>query len=181
MRLLFASLVVVLFASLAQAQQPDRAIHLERVVKATVDEVWKTWTTQEGIASFFAPASRIEPQVDGAYEMYFAPGSANGQRGGEGNRILAFDPPKMLSFSWNAPPSLPEARKQRTHVVLRFKAVPGGTLVSVTHDGWGEGGEWDKAYSYFSNAWRWVLGMLEYRFDKGPIDWKNPPEIKLDK
>ena len=34
-------------------------------------------------------------------------------------RILAFQEKKMLSFTWNAP-SLPEARKQRTHVTLRF-------------------------------------------------------------
>ena len=45
MRLLFASLVVVVVMSPSRAQQADRAIHLEKVVKATVDEVWKTWTT----------------------------------------------------------------------------------------------------------------------------------------
>jgi uncharacterized protein YndB with AHSA1/START domain len=173
-------LALFLLAGFGQQPQADRTIRLEKVVKGSVDDVWKTWTTQEGIASFFAPASRVEAKVDGAYEMYFAPDQPPGNRGGDGNRILAFDPGKMLSFSWNAPPSLPEARKQRTHVVVRLKTVPGGTLVSLTHDGWGEGGEWDKAYSYFSNAWRWVLGMLEYRFEKGPVDWKNLPEIKLD-
>jgi uncharacterized protein YndB with AHSA1/START domain len=129
MRPLFASLVVLVFTALAPAQQAEPTIHLEKVVKAKVDDVWKAWTTREGIASFFAPASLIEPRVDGAYEMYFAPDLAPGRRGGEGNRILALDPGKLLSFSWNAPPSLPEARKQRTHVV----------------------------------------------------DWKKPPEIRLDK
>jgi uncharacterized protein YndB with AHSA1/START domain len=174
-------LALFLLMGFGQHAQAERAIHLEKVVKGSVDDVWKAWTTQDGIVTFFAPASRVEPRVDGAYELYFAPPDQGaGNRGGEGNRILALDPGKMISFSWNAPPSLPEARKQRTHVIVRLRSVAGGTLVSLTHDGWGEGGEWDKAFTYFSSAWRWVLGMLEYRFDKGPVDWKNPPDLKLD-
>ena len=79
----------------------------------------------------------------------------------------------MLSFDWNAPPSLPEARAQRTFVVVRL-ALLGDKLTRVTlhHAGWGTGGEWDKAYTYFDRAWGNVLGNLKKRFEQGPQDWK---------
>ena len=79
---------------------------------------------------------------------------------------------KMLSFTWNAPPSLPEARKQQSIVILRFESAGAeATKLELTHLGWGEGGEWDKAFAYFSNAWPHVLGNLQESFVKGPKDW----------
>ena len=79
----------------------------------------------------------------------------------------------MISFTWNAPPHLPEARAQRTVVIVRTQ--PEGdnrTRVTLTHVGWGDGGEWDKAYQYFDGAWGRVLAQLEKRFADGkPYDW----------
>ena len=94
-------------------------------------------------------------------------------KGADGMRIIAFQDKKMLIFTWNAPPSLPEARKQRTVVIVRFISR-GDILTDVTlhHIGWGEGGEWDKAYDYFVKAWPGVLKNLKKRFDDGPVDWK---------
>jgi hypothetical protein len=78
----------------------------------------------------------------------------------------------MLSFDWNAPPHLAEARKQRTFVVVRFFDVDStSTRVTLHHTGWGEGGEWDQAYAYFDKAWGSVLGNLKKRHETGPQDW----------
>ena len=94
-------------------------------------------------------------------------------------RVLAVQPMKMFSFTWNAPPSLLTIRSQRTHVTLRFYELdPKTTRVTLHHDGWGEGGEWDKGFEYFDKAWNdIVLPRLKYRFDNGPVDWDNPPEL----
>ena len=78
----------------------------------------------------------------------------------------------MLSFTWNAPPHLPEARAQRTSVTVRLApGTDGFTDVRLTHSGWGDGGQWDKAYDYFNGAWGRVLANLEKRFVDGPYDW----------
>jgi hypothetical protein len=93
--------------------------------------------------------------------------------------FLAVQPEKMLSFTWNSPPYLPEVREEMTHVTLRFYPIsPDETQVSLKHDGWGEGGEWDKAFDYFITAWgEVVLPRLKYRFVEGPVDWDNPPAV----
>lgn len=162
-----------------QTPNPDRIIRAKITVEAGVDEVWQTWTTESGIKTFFAPACNVELRVEGPYEIFFNPEAEPGQRGGEGLRILAFQPHKMLSFTWNAPPHLPNVRQQRTHVVVRFKELtPGQTQVTLTHDGWGEGDEWDQAFAYFSRAWpQVVLPRLKYRFNVGPVDWESPPQL----
>ena len=157
----------------------ERTVFAEIMVPAPAGEVWRAWTTEEGARSFFAPQCHIELRPGGAYEMFFAPDAEPGLRGGEGMIVMAVEPERMLSFTWNAPPSLPTVRDQMTHVVVRlFETEAGETRVTLRHDGWGEGGEWDGAYEYFDRAWSGVvLPRLKYRFEHGPIDWSNRPEI----
>jgi uncharacterized protein YndB with AHSA1/START domain len=171
---LFAALVF-LGATQVAPQSTERAVTAETTVNASVAEVWKVWTTEEGIKSFFAPGCKIDLRVSGAYEMHFAPDAPVGQRGGDGNVILAIQPLKMLSFTWNAPPSLPNVRQQHTSVVLRFKDLGNNTTkITLAETGWGEGEEWDKAFEYFSHAWQDVVfKRLKYRFENGPVDWKK--------
>ena len=157
----------------------NRVIFLEVIIDSTIDAAWDAWTTEDGIRSFFAPDCMIDLQVGGAYEILFNPNARPGERGGEGVTILAIQPKKMLAFTWNAPTYMPEVRKQFTHVVVRFdEAASQRTKITITHDGWGEGEEWDQAYQYFVRAWKdFVLPRLEYRFSVGSVNWDDPPDI----
>ena len=169
MRRVFAGL---LCAAALLSQAAERAIEKDVVVRATLDEAWAAWTTREGIISFFAPDAMIEPRVGGAFHIHIDPGAQPGAKGADDMRFMALQPKKMLSFDWNAPPHLPEARAQRTFVVVRFVAVDDkSTKVTLHHSGWGEGGEWDKTYAYFDRSWGTVLANLKKRFETGPQDW----------
>jgi uncharacterized protein YndB with AHSA1/START domain len=151
-----------------------RTIEREVTVAGSRAEVWKAWTTRAGVTSFFAPDAKVELTPGGAYEMYFDTTLAAGRKGGEGCQVIAFEPMKHLSFTWNAPPSLPNVRRQRSRVRLEFVAAgPQSTRVILVHDDWGTGAEWDQAYAYFQQAWPAVLGNLQYRFAKGPVQWKD--------
>ena len=152
----------------------ERSLDKEVVIKASLDQAWAAWTTREGITSFFAPDAEIDPRVGGAFHIFINPFAPPGGKGAYEMRFLALQPRKMLSFDWNAPPSLPEVRQQRTFVVVRFEPVDDKTTrVRLHHVGWGEGGDWDKAYAYFDKAWGTVLGNLQKRFDSGPVDWTD--------
>ncbi len=163
---------LALAASLGAAHAAERAIDKEVVVNATLDEAWDAWTTRDGIVGFFAPDAKIEPRVGGAFHIHIDPGAPAGAKGADDMRFLALQPKKMISFDWNAPPHLPEARAQRTFVVVRFAPLSDKTTrVSLHHTGWGDGGQWDQAYAYFDRAWAGVLANLQKRFDSGPYDW----------
>lgn len=160
----------------------ERSIVAEILIHGSISDIWEAWTTEDGARTFFAPECRINLQTGGAYEMYFAPESPPGLRGGEGCTVMAIQPQTMLAFTWNAPPTLQEVRGQFTHVVIRLTKQSTGTQVKLHHDGWGSGGEWDQAFAYFDAAWnRVVLPRLAYRFEHGPVDWSAPPSVSMIK
>ncbi|MGZ4141735.1 MAG: aminoacyl-tRNA hydrolase [Actinomycetota bacterium] len=152
---------------------PARAVRKEVTVDAPVEQVWEAWTTPAGARTFFAPDARIELRPGGAYEIYFLPDAAEGDRGSDGCKILAYRRPEFLVFSWNAPPSIPAARhsRRKTRVEVRVEPAGARTSVTLTHSGWPNGPEWDEAFAYFEDAWDTVLGRLKRRFESGPIDW----------
>ena len=134
-------------------------------VAQSPDEVWRLWTTSEGMTSWLTDAT-IDLEIGGAFELRFMPDAPAGTRGSEGCRILSYLPGRMLSFTWNAPPSLPTTRHQRTWVVVELDPVDGGTRVRLTHIGWPASGwstpgsEWPATFDYFTRAWGGVAAAL---------------------
>ncbi len=167
-RHLFACLLMIAVSTHAA----ERSIDKEVVVAAPVQTVRQNWTTKAGVESFFAPEAEIDARVGGAFHIHFDPYGEPGMKGADDVHFMALQAPKMLSFDWNAPPSLPQARQQRTFVIVRLFEVDGNsTRVTLHHTGWGDGGEWDKTYAYFDRAWGVVLGNLKKRHEAGPHDW----------
>lgn len=147
-----------------------RAITKEVVVKASLGDVWEAWSTSEGAMKFFAPKANIKLAIGGPYEIYFDPKDA--RQSSKGMKILSFAPQEMISFQWNAPPDFPEVRNNPIWVVIQmFPADSDHVRVKLTHLGWRNGADWDKAFEYFSRAWGFVMSNLERRFTQGPIDW----------
>ncbi len=159
----------------------DRSIDKTVTVPAPVADVWRAWTTPEGMKEFMGVSSNIELKFGGRYEILFSNEPPIGSQGSEGCQVLSYVPNKMLQVSRNAAPSLPDMRNQRTFVVLTFSEAGGKSTVDLHHAGWGSGPEWDKAYAYFDKAWTGVLRALEDRFKSGPTKDQNAPAPKPPK
>jgi len=163
-----AAVVALLIAAFAPAQT-ERRIEKSEVIDAPVAKVWAAWTTAEGLESFFCEHATVQLRANGKYELEMNPKAPVGQRGSEGCRILSYLPERMLSFTWNAPPSQPTMRLRRTFVVLMFTPLEGGkTKLELTHSGWRKGPEWDETYAYFDSAWGHVLASCQKRFQGPP-------------
>ncbi len=61
----------------------QRVLSKEVVLEAPLAEVWKAWTTTEGVETFFGPRAHIEATPGGPYEIYFNLGLPEGLRGSE--------------------------------------------------------------------------------------------------
>jgi uncharacterized protein YndB with AHSA1/START domain len=163
---LIAAFATFMRDATAQPLAPD--IVVTKVIDAPVAEVWKAWTTPEGIESFFAPkAAKVVPEPGGAFELWFGLDQPEGQRGSEGCLFHSVVPMRQLVFEWNAPPTLPTIRKLRTLVYLDFSEVDGNrTSLTLRNFGYGQGENWMKAKMYFERAWPAVMASLEKRFAK---------------
>jgi len=142
----------------------DKCLHKSKVFQTDLKTLWQKWTTHDGLRSFIGEDNKIEIHPGGPFEIYFLLDNPEGSRGGEGNKVLSFLPYKMLSFSWNAPPSIPEVRNHphKTWVVIQFEKIDSGqTKVSLDHLGWLDGEKWDETYAYFDRAWDIVMTSLE--------------------
>ena len=156
----------------APVGRSDRHLEKEVIVKAPIEQVWSAWTTSKGLAAFFAPKSNIDLAIGGAFELYIQPDAPEGSRGCEGCTVLSYDPMQMLSFSWNAPPSIPGLRDAsiRSHVVLYFDDLHDGRVkVTLRHLGFVEGEDWDKCLAYFDRAWPYVLNNLQEKIADVPV------------
>lgn len=154
-----------------------RVIRKEVTVPAGVEEVWHAWTTTDGVTTFFAPKADVRLALGGPYELYFRPDAPAGSRGTEDCKVVLYDLVKhTLAVSWNGPPHLPLARKEKTRVDVRLQPEGGKTRVVLHHSGWREGPEAQACYEFFVRAWDDVLARLVRRFETGkPIDWSAVP------
>ncbi len=137
-------------------------------INAPLNEVWHSWTSSEGITAFMGVPANVKLERGGPFELYFDANGASGSRGSEGCTIISYVPNEMLSFTWNAPPTIPYVRNHeyKTWVTLFFSETAAGTYLRLVHTGWPEGEEWDKTYKYFDNAWGNVLKVLVARWEK---------------
>ena len=151
-----------------------KILRKETITSALIADVWTVWTTNEGVTSFLAPKANIKLEDQGPYEIFFDPEAPLGFRGTEGCKLLAFDPMKILSAEWKAPPEFPNVRRQNTRVDIYFERVEALSKVRVEHSSWQEGEEWDAAYEFFDRAWDLDLARMQQRLSSGPIDWRKP-------
>lgn len=133
----------------------------ETILPCSAQEAYKMWTTHEGLQSFFGADNHVDIHMGGAFEIYFDMDEPKGLRGSEKCTVLSFVENQMLSFTWNAPPSIWEVRDSGlfTFVVVFFENLDhGASKVSLHHKGWNYPGEkWVETHAYFDKAWDFVL------------------------
>lgn len=151
----------------------ERVLAREVFVPAPPERVFEAWTTDAGVRTFFAPASRVQATPGGPYEIWFMPEAPEGSRGCDGCRVLEARAPDRLAFSWIFPPSLPSIRSEETRVDVTLTPERDGTRVRLEQTGWRQGEDWDRGYAYFDRAWALVLSRLAESFASGPIDWSK--------
>ncbi len=141
----------------------DRQIIKTASVPAPIDSLWKSWSTAEGITAFLGVPAMMKLERGGPMELYFDANGTPGLRGSEGCTIISYVPREMISFTWNAPPTIPTVRNHayKTWVTVFFSETAEGTDVRLVHTGWPEGEDWNKTYDYFDYAWGQVLMVLQ--------------------
>ncbi len=163
-------------AMLQSKHRTDRAITIEVTVKASPEEVFRLWSTTDGVKRFVGPEARIGNGVGEAYTVMFDPkDDPEGLRlGTNGCRILSYEPGHFLAFEWKGTPDMPDvnARPYPTWVEIEMepaKGLPGYTHVRFNHYGFDHSPSFDKGYEFFDRAWHAVMARFQGLLNGDPI------------
>jgi uncharacterized protein YndB with AHSA1/START domain len=158
----------------------SHTVNLDAIVDAAPAEVYRLWTSADGVKKFFAPEAKIDAKIGGRYQVIFFPAKdpEGESHGTKGARILDLVPNKRLVFEWitfagdnllgnHAPPYAPPSERNAaplpTWVELSFEPVEGQpkqTHVRFAHYGFRDGEKWEQSYQWFTRAWKGVLDHL---------------------
>jgi uncharacterized protein YndB with AHSA1/START domain len=142
-------------------------IRKDILLAAPVSAVWRKWTTEEGLNSFFGLSSRVRMEKGAPYEIYFRPDDDSLST--KGATLLSFVPERMLSFEWTGGPysQSMNARPLPTWcVVILIPISSTETKLEFYHLGFGDDGDFAKGFEFFLQAWDEVLKSLEESLTK---------------
>ena len=154
-------------ASTKPVAEPPHQLVIEVEVPAPVSEVWKSFSTSEGLSTWLFPNATVDLRQGGDWLVHF-PGGSTG-----GGTIVSFVPEKEIVIAALAPDKFPTVRATRTHAMFQFEARGNSTVVRLTQTGWQKGEEWTRAYEYLAAGNAQLLASLHKRFVDGPVDWEK--------
>lgn len=151
--------------TVTRIETPEKALKFEVIVPAKIDDVWRAFTTKNGLQEWLWMDVDVDLRKGGEWQVNF-PGGKTG-----GGTIVSFDPKRSIAMRAMAPEQFPEVRRERTVAVFSFEAADSGTKVTLLQTGWKQGKEWDAAYEYLVEGNAQLLTQLLERFKNGPINW----------
>jgi uncharacterized protein YndB with AHSA1/START domain len=151
----------------AASTAAEKALMIELTIPAPLPEVWKAFSTSEGLMTWLTPSATVDLRPGGDWICHFPGGSIGG------GTIMSLVPQQELVISALAPDKFPNVRAHRTTASFSFTPNGNTTLVRLTQTGWQEGDEWNKAYEYLAVGNAQLLATLHRRFISGPIDWSK--------
>ncbi|MGR3323047.1 MAG: SRPBCC family protein [Pseudooceanicola sp.] len=137
----------------------DLMLKLSRTIPAPPEKVFDAWLDPETMKRFMAPGGRptlsaeTDPRVGGSYELMMS--GAQGEAHRHWGEYREIDRPHRLVFTWNSPHAEPDSV-----VELTFRAVEGGTEVTLTHDRFPSEG----SRTGHESGWTSILQNLETEF-----------------
>ncbi len=139
----------------------------EAIINAPVSEVWRLFTTKEGMEAWMVAHAEIELRIGGLMRTHYDPKGALGDPNTIVNQILSFEPERMLSIRVHQPPAnlpLPESVRGMWTVIYFQPLEPGMTNVRVVGLGYGDDADSQKLKEHFRKGNAWTLEQLQRKF-----------------
>ena len=131
--------MLLLSASVAVGEDAPSFVN-EGVVNAPVGEVWKVWTTSEGYRLLGVALADVDFRIGGLIRSRYSADGTLGDAETIFNRILAYEPQRMIAIRIDRPPaSFPfkEAWKHTWTVVTLTPLADGRTHIRGASMGFG--------------------------------------------
>lgn len=161
--LVLASTVLVADDEKAGNEADERQV-LQVMIDAGIDETWAAVSTKTGWESWAAPLVDMDFRVGGLVRSTYDPDAKIGDPGTIENRILSYDPGRMLSLQVVKAPEgfpFPNAIKEMWTVMYFEQLSAGRTKVTLVGLGYTDTEESLKMKDFFAMGNTQVLGNLK--------------------
>lgn len=146
----------------------ERVLRIEGIVPAPAAEVWKAFSTAEGLKTWIAPVVSIDLRVGGVISTHYTKTATIGSPGTINLPIINYLEGEMLTLKVNLNENFTaKARaedKNLQEIIQIIPASSNSTRVVSSMIGWGTGKEWDDTYKFFSRGNAWTYRELIQSF-----------------
>ena len=152
------------------AADGERFLRFEIIVNTNVDETWKIIATEEGIKKWMAPVAALDLRTGGALKTNYNETSKIDDKGTITLGIINYLPYEIITYKITLNELFAEkCRKEDKNLqhIIQIKSLgQNKTKIISTMVGWGQGHEWDEAYSFFEKGNEWTFQKLLNVFKK---------------
>ncbi len=152
------------------AASGERFLRFEIVVNTSIDETWKIIATEEGIKKWMAPVALLDLRMGGMLKTNYNETAKIDEKGTITLGIINYIPSEMITYKITLNELFAEkCRKEDKNLqhIIQLKSLGlNKTKIISTMAGWGQGKEWDEAYTFFEKGNEWTFQKLLKVFTK---------------
>ncbi len=127
------------------------------------ERVFAALTSEKELARWFSRKARVKLRKGGEYRLTWESGAMKG-------KIKSVVAPKRLVVAWH---DRIDGKSYDTVARFELKRKDGGTLLRVTHEGFGSGKDWIWLYGAIQSGWAYYLTNLRSVLEHG-TDLRSP-------
>ena len=148
----------------------------EATVNAPVEAVWNVWTSGEGYKSVGVAQAEVDFRIGGLIRSHYSASGVLGDDETIENRILAYEPQRMIAIRIERPPKsfrFKEAWKTVWTVITLTDVGSGRTHIRVASMGFGTDQESAAMRRFFESGNASTLKVLQNHFDSSPLSHRS--------
>lgn len=146
------------------SKKDHRSIERQTEIDASPDAVFRALTDAAELTRWFPPEAHVTPGPGGEIRLVWD-GHWDGRCA-----IRAWEPGKRLVYTWmetTAPPDVHTGGAPAPLLVdFVIEGRSGGTVLRLTHSGFGPDADWDAMYDGVRRGWLFELSSLKYYLEK---------------
>ncbi len=159
--LAFAVTAVLAIATASFAQDSREVFEFE--IDASVDDIWKAFTTTEGLKSWVAPLADIDFRVGGKWRANYNKDGKLGDEKTIENTILCYDPKRMISLKATGFPEgfkFADAAKETWSIFYFTPLSKTKTRITIVGLGYNDSDQSKKMRAFFKPANKYSMDQL---------------------
>lgn len=148
----------------------EKFLRLSIIVNKSLNEVWNTIATENGLKKWIAPVVSLDLKVGGTVKTNYNEAAKIGDNGTITLGIMSYLPNEMLILKVTLNDNFAEKCRnedKNLHEIIQLKPLGDNrTMITSTMEGWGQGKEWDETYGFFEKGNKWTFQELLNSFKK---------------